>query len=314
MGVRTGFLRLRQGFTLVELLAVIAIIGTLVGLLLPAVQAARESARQAQCSNQMKQLALAIHNYESSNRRFPAGGISNLQGQCWQSGGWYNTSGQVAGDADSLAPWTVVILPFLDDIARYSKYDMTKGFATTSQWSYPTTNQAVQFKVNPVFKCPADSVTPPTKPSNSYVGVAGGGIAGTHNVPMPWNSYNYYFFINGILYNNSFLPVSKITDGTSKTFLMGENRYFNSTWCAWDSAAIERAGGSGDCWAAAQYSATVNQPNSGGNRTITFGSYHPRGLFFALADASVRFISEEIDITTYRYLGRRDDGQANSVE
>src|SRR5438552_889801 len=98
-----------RGFTLIELLVVIAIIAVLIALLLPAVQQAREAARRTQCRNNLKQLTLALHNYESTSNTFPPGGVSTLSIQPPTAG--YCTS----GSDRTRAPWTVMILPFLDE-------------------------------------------------------------------------------------------------------------------------------------------------------------------------------------------------------
>jgi prepilin-type N-terminal cleavage/methylation domain-containing protein len=105
----------RRGFTLVELLVVIAIIGTLVGLLLPAVQAARESARRSSCSNKLKQIGIALHNHHDANGRFPAA---------------FTSVASYPFDSPSTrgAPWTVRILPFLEDTQRYASFSFTSGF------------------------------------------------------------------------------------------------------------------------------------------------------------------------------------------
>src|SRR3954447_15007821 len=98
--------RSRRGFTLIELLVVIAIIGVLIALLLPAVQAAREAARRAQCTNNLKQIALAMHNYHDTVGSFPPGGISGGDPNGWWSGGWW--------------PWTVFILPAMEQGTLYN--------------------------------------------------------------------------------------------------------------------------------------------------------------------------------------------------
>lgn len=130
--------RLRAGFTLVELLVVIAIIGILVGLLLPAVQAAREAARRMQCGNNIKNLALALHNYESANKKIPPAGFHNVGGV------------GAASDSTSWGPsWCVMILPQIEQSSLHSLYFFNSLRARDS-------NVAVGTKV-PTFLCPSDN-------------------------------------------------------------------------------------------------------------------------------------------------------------
>ena len=103
------------GFTLVELLVVIAIIATLIGLLLPAVQSARESARRSSCSNKIRQLATALLTYESAQTQFPPGGTTTVTNHCGLDGNTNN---------DARAPWTVLILPAMEGQAQYDLYDL----------------------------------------------------------------------------------------------------------------------------------------------------------------------------------------------
>ncbi len=143
------FRRPLHGFTLVELLVVIAIIGILIALLLPAVQAAREAARRMHCANNLKQIGLALLNYESQHGVFPPGGVTKTT-TC-------NLSGSEADD--SMAPWTVVILPFLEDMARYKEYDLRAAFAPTYRIT-GATNYSKQFKPNAKFECPRSTQRP----------------------------------------------------------------------------------------------------------------------------------------------------------
>ena len=134
--IRSGVLTRSRGFTLVELLVVIAIIGVMVGLLLPAVQAAREAARRMQCSNHLKQLSLAMLNYESATKRFPHNNpvVARAPGQSIIQG-----------------PWTYAILPYLELQAIYDAYDVNRGFAEAP-------NRALLTASMPMFKCPSSPV------------------------------------------------------------------------------------------------------------------------------------------------------------
>ena len=338
MGVRTGFLRFRQGFTLVELLVVIAIIGVLVGLLLPAVQAARESARRSTCSNSLKQIALAVHSYESANRKLPPGGLSLVDDYngTWPSGTCNALGNQSGNQMMGKAPWTVLLLPYLDDMARYATYDLAGTFAGTSNSSLgqgPSNNGNVknrnaQFKPNPQYMCRSDPNNVGGHPNCNYLGVTGSVVGtnyGCSNIGQ--NRYNFY---NGIFALNRNLNLKDVTDGTSKVFLLGETRYFPgwvssawspANWRSWDSAAVQFGNSSwpilmagtlrsinsstanpGTCKSAAELGAVVSVLSN------TFGSFHPGGCFFAMVDGAVRFVGEEVDITTYQQTGIRNDG------
>src|SRR6187401_2953762 len=117
-----------RGFTLVELLVVIAIIGVLVALLLPAVQAAREAARRMRCGNAIKQIALACHNYESAFVTLPPGGIVNYRSGVAVT----ETNFCTVGDANTFAPWTVLILPYVEEGNLYNQFDFSKTFTGSS--------------------------------------------------------------------------------------------------------------------------------------------------------------------------------------
>ena len=146
-------LRNRLGFTLVELLVVIAIIGILVGLLLPAVQAAREAARRMQCSNNLKQLGLAILNYESAIKRLPPGGLHLRDGFGADS------------SSTSWGPnWLTMLLPYVEQASLFNQYDRTALFARNSPLVVGT-------KV-PTYACPSDSQELPFDGAGSFNGVA----------------------------------------------------------------------------------------------------------------------------------------------
>ncbi len=339
MSVAKGSVHLRHGFTLVELLVVIAIIGTLVGLLLPAAQAARESARRSTCSNSLKQLALAVSNYESAGGKLPPGGLSLIDDYSgvWPNGTCLATGNQSAhANNKEMAPWTVLILPFLDDMTRYSKYDLKGTFAAQSNGTLGsdvnnngnTKNRYAQFKPNPQYMCPSDPNNWGIKPNCNYLAVMGSVVGADYGCSN--TGAKRYFFYNGMFAINRQLKMKDVTDGTSKVFLLGETRYFPGwidTWSnygnfsSWDSGAL-RFGNSS--WPVLM-GGTLNSINSsalnpGACKSTTdlyalvpplgstFGSFHSGGCFFAMVDGAVRFVGEEVDVTVYQQTGIRNDG------
>lgn len=300
-----------RGFTLVELLVVIAIIGILIALLLPAVQAAREAARRMNCSNKMKQIALAIHNYHDVFKAFPSGTLSSVP-VTYSTANWC-TSGSAS---QSRASWTVLILPYLESSPLHDQFDFGGTFTSTSNVPGNATNHALFSVTNSNYQCPSDSNSKGTNNNTSYFGVQGGGT--TPNCSSSGGLR--VFFINGILYHNSQTQFRDITDGTSSVFMVGESKYclsrtgrsdgFHSGW----ASAMKRDGSGSPLVLAAAMEQINSWPKHGGNSdtlnymTRMFGSFHPGGCQFAYADGSVHFVAETIDINLYRQMGIRDDG------
>ena len=198
--------RRRTGFTLLELLVVIAIIGILLGLILPAVQAARESARRAQCVNHLKQLSLAIYNYEATHGVFPPGRLNTHvagRGNCW--GGY------------------AMILPYLDQAPVYNAFNFDLPPDTDYTNTLGAANKTGAVTVLDVLICPSDAA--PT-----LVGVSGVPYA-SHNYPLCVGS-GYSVVQNpaaplagapdGIFFENSAVRIADIIDGISNTAMIGE--------------------------------------------------------------------------------------------
>ncbi|QDS95390.1 hypothetical protein FF011L_41860 [Roseimaritima multifibrata] len=294
--------RLRGGFTLVELLVVIAIIGVLVGLLLPAVQAAREAARRMQCGNNLKQMALAMHNYNDVNKTFPIG--SNQ----------FNHSGFVS--ARGFMGWATGILPFIEQGSLYDKYSHVHD-------SLSSVNEAVRTTSLPAYNCPSDIgagqlLTPSTGAccgrkfaTSSYRGVSGRSDGAAYyddaahfSVTRSQDKGVLTAIGNGV----SPTRFADIVDGTSHTLLVGEahtrttptrGTFWAHSYTSYALSSIT-VGYPVPSFGITDYAICEQTANDLGVSTNAckrfIGSFHPSGVQFAKADGSVTFISETIDL------------------
>jgi prepilin-type N-terminal cleavage/methylation domain-containing protein len=283
--IRSSHLR-RGAFTLVELLVVIAIIGVMVGLLLPAVQAAREAARRTSCLNNLVQLNLAIHNFEFGFEHLPAGVI--------------NPDGPIRNEEiGQHVSWTVQILPYLEQQTLYSAIDIEAGVYA------PANREARKIHVAtllcPSFAYPYASADVNSRPS---------GYAGCHHdSEAPIDSDN-----NGLLFLNSRVGYNEILDGSSNTILLGELVPTASElgWASGTRATLRNTSGinRNKPWQRNPNTPDPAVDNMAGSLQVGgFSSMHPGGANFAIADGSSRFLSESIDPDLLRQLGNRADGE-----
>jgi len=309
-----------HGFTLVELLVVIAIIGILVGLLLPAVQAAREAARRMSCTNNQKQIALALHNYHGTFQTFP----------------WACSAGFGFTYHTHIYPQMEQTPLF--NIAQFQ--EAGNGTDTT-----PNNSFSILAKTSvPGLKCPSE----PT-PNNwaaqlnnisgravgNYMGCVGGNVqvdtlrpAGQIDVR---NGNGIMLVVHMLNTTNKTGPIkfSGITDGTSNTFIGGESPFSVQGVCTicdrqygytYDGDAANNAVSGGDF--SEQVCSTFypmnrsmsNQTVGGDERELSFGSYHTGGCAMHLADGSVRFVSQSVDMTVWRAYGSRDGGEVVQLD
>jgi prepilin-type N-terminal cleavage/methylation domain-containing protein len=272
-----------HGFTLVELLVVIAIIGILVALLLPAVQAAREAARRMSCSNNLKQLGLAVHIYHDSHSAFPSAGDNGPSNCCSPD----------IGRIDRYN-WTYHILPFIEQNAVYEL-----GLPNRSQ----------------LDKTPVAAFYCPTRRRIAvYRGRAKSDYAGSRGIR------NNGVFTQT---RTGWIRFASLVDGTSNVLMFGEARIHRKYMDAaqanyWgDNESCYLSG-----WADDVVRATIKVPArdlidpaiSGALTHHQFGSSHPGGIMATLGDGSTRFISFTIDLQTFRNLGIRDDGNPITLE
>ena len=331
-------LRGQRGFTLVELLVVIAIIGVLIGLLLPAVQSVRSAAARSQCTNNLKQIGLALMSYHDANSWFPPGYIDG------------NPAGPNTPDMD-VGPgwgWAAMILPYLEQNNVYAQINFNVGVATG-------VNAQISQQPLTIYQCPADpnqqafsvytgnNFSGPVGPvaHGNYIGCngweecfnnAGGDAQGQGSDGETVGGYGQSG--NGLFYRNSHYNMLSIVDGTSNTIIVGE-RSSNHSPSTWTGAVT---GGRVPAWMATTPftppytppSAAPTGPNGSaydnadydealvlghGNETHlpsadtpfydpdTFYSMHtPRGANFLFGDGSVHFLSSSIDPATYQFL------------
>ncbi len=300
---------------------VIAIIAVLIALLLPAVQQARESARRTQCKNNMKQLVLALHNYHDVCKMFPPGAIIQGVSTSSPAGSWCSST-----TFSPRANWAVMLLPYLDEMPRYNKFRFDLPFMTnTNVMGHGINNTECAIPL-PKMQCPSDPNSGASVANSNYYAVMGGGLAPVDSSDPYYPFYcsavsNRVFWTNGLMYVNSKISTANCTDGTSNIFILGETKYnLLMTSRPSDNARTYWASGSsfGTSGTAYQMAGTMNPINGSKDDpavkdtlsiiTRFFGSTHPTGAHFAMADGSVHFVSENMDSATFRSVGIRDDG------
>jgi len=309
----------RIGFTLVELLVVIAIIGVLIALLLPAVQQAREAARRMQCSNHLKQIGLAVHNYHDTYGSFPPGIIVDYD----RTATWDVLSSPSAWN------WSALILPFMEQQALHDGLGITQGVYADEAYQDNTRLALMQTPIAG-YRCPSDTTEELNPHLNWSMSRGDDHIATLNYVAMAHykRSGDPGTFASGDTQSGSFLvnrglTFSDLTDGTSNILGVGErcNRlggqhYQAGVW-ACSAATTHSCDHRYDCMASTALSPNSNHPDNwrlNGN----LSSNHPGGVMAMLMDASVRFIPETIDHdplqdsdidSVYEKLGARNDGQ-----
>jgi len=315
-----------RGFTLVELLVVIAIIGILVALLLPAVQAAREAGRRSSCSNNIKQITLALHNFQDTKKRFPLGQRNSV----------------------SAANWRVEIFPFMEQTALYNQL-LQYNANLDDVYNPPVLRNLIM----PVWKCPS-SPMPDTQPQSwvtwwanydhqvpAYQGIMGA-YPDPKGTPNTYSASNYggWWTNNGMLLWNEKTTFASCEDGTSNVIIVAEQSWKvanasgngapdlrNGYYTPWGGCTNGSAkgvstcgtGGCGDLWGlgltANAYAINSSTGPAGagftwGGNTI-LNSAHPGGIQVGMTDASVQYVSQTIDFNSLQRACVRNDGIPN---
>lgn len=315
-------IRRRSAFTLVELLVVIAIIGILLAMLLPAVQAVREAARKTLCANSLRQIGIAIHNFESANGVFPASG--------WTTSSVSNPNGKALS-------WRPLILPFLEQGNVTQQYDFA------SNW-WEGSNAQLASQPLAVFECPSvptrmpivSAIAKPPRPTLSFVSPLASidyeAIMGVQPSSInPHLSHVFYDNSNrfSVMHRDSRNRFADILDGTSATIMIVEcggrpavyrndvlrGDISNDQGIGWadnegpfslDGAnadgTLEGGGPSGDCIY------PMNRKND--NEPYSF---HPGGCFNLFADGHVKFIAENTELISYAKLCTRNAGELTTA-
>lgn len=330
----------RQGFTLVELLVVIAIIGILVGLLLPAVQAAREAARRMQCTNNVKQLVLALQNYHDTHKKFPT--------QAEYGPGTTKVNYTLAYHHT----WLECLLPFMEQTSLYNNTNRL-----IPVWGQPIVNTLV-----PTLRCPSDSAYGRVRDVHSIVPTSYGGSEGYHwwetadvGNWAPWNALGDPFIkpgdMSGLFTVNRYNNIADIIDGTANTIVVGECDSMGWTGGGFNTTGTGvHRGAVGDAVFRSAFVATAHAGwggnEGGGQRTRNpdgtskggagwfrasphaftpsylcawginvewpgTGSYHTGGINAGYADGSVSFTSQSIDYGTYLKLNAIADNNTS---
>ena len=318
-----------KGFTLVELLVVIAIIGILIALLLPAVQAAREAARRAQCTNNLKQIGLSLHNYADTNKKFPMGAKAQAVGSWGHS-------------------WLIAILPYAEQSSVSNKFTfIPASYGNVSDTAHPNAflnGVLLDYQTCPSSPLPRQSIAVltagPGIQISDYVGIAG--AAETTNLfteaRVRTGACSGIDSAGGLLVVGKWHGFADATDGTSNTLIVGEYSDFgvdpttqaktdirNGKVFGWPIGASTTtvAPVAADS-SASSYNITTIRWAVGTKNTTAGGvagsvggdgcpnqgiaAAHPGGANVLLTDGSVRFLSNSLNLETLKRLATRDDG------
>lgn len=304
-------INLRAGFTLVELLVVIAIIGILIGMLLPAVQQVREAARRATCLNNMKQIGLALHNYEGASGKLPPGAVYNID---------------PLYDRGSIL---IRLLPYLEERSTHDAFDFT--FNTNNQ-TFPD-GSLIKSRVVPVFLCPSYAGETTYNGAEASCYSASAGPTAHSNNPSHscslWSAWNSLAlapygdpknFAGPFTRHGTRVELRDVRDGLSNTIFFAEVRPDSSIHVQQGWALTNNGQG------LTSTLIPINWDNSDENATdgcyhpanwnaeLGYKSEHPGGVNILMGDGSIHFLNETTDHQVFQYLGAKADRESASLE
>jgi len=315
----------RSGFTLIELLVVIAIIGVLVGLLLPAVQTAREAARRSSCGNNLKQIGLAFHNYANAKSEMLPMGNESL------NAGWPNNG----------TNWRTRLLAYMEEVTVYDQLSFTSAASFRSN-ALSGGNEVLRNLLVSTYRCPSTIIPAFDNPGGSnnsgpvmminYVGNQGSArpVPGANSSNGTFDCGHGWSCNNGVLTPNQVWKFRDVTDGLSKTAIVfeqsgltgGQNRtsnYFGGWFGPRHDRYIGHPSGCSDLW---QTGGTCvrQQPNFqsivGGQtdrmyrNNTALSSFHPGGVLATFCDGGVHFISDGVSLDNLKRAACRNDGES----